>query len=272
MRGMVMRRPRRSGTRPLAGLAVLAMALSVLAGCATRGKVEVPAARVEAPAARVEAPAAGVEVPAAKAGPPAAKGDAEAAKAGAPAVQEPPAPKGPSVARLTDGRDGFMITEVPTMDEASRRDFDRAVAMLADQDFGRAADLLEKVIERSPGVTAPYIDIAIAYQRLGKPELAEKNLQTALTLFPGHPVACNEYGLLYRRTGRFAEARAIYEKAIERFPDYYPAHKNLGILCDLYLNDPACALAHYEIYSKGRPDDAQVALWIAGVRARLGRN
>jgi Tfp pilus assembly protein PilF len=207
------------------------MALSVLAGCATDGKVKA-----------------------------------------APVADVPSVVTGPSVARLVDGREGFIITEVPTMDEASRRDFDRAVAMLKDQNYGQAIDLLEKVIEQSPGVTAPYIDIAIAYLRVGKPEQAEKHLQTALTLFPGHPVACNEYGLLYRKTGRFSEARSIYEKAIERFPDYYPAHKNLGILCDLYLNDPACALEHYEIYSKATPKDAQVTLWIADVRARLGRN
>ncbi len=244
MRSMLIRMPRRSKIRTHAGFAVLAMALSVLAACATGGKVEIPAAKVEVPVAKVEAPAA----------------------------QDPSAVKGPLVAALADGREGFIITEVPTMDEASRRDFDRAVSMLKDQDYGRAIDLLEKVIERSPGVTAPYIDIAIAYQRIGKQERAEERLQTALTLFPGHPVACNEYGLLYRKTGRFAEARAIYEKAIGGFPDYSPAHKNLGILCDLYLNDPACALEHYEIYSKARPEDPQVALWIADVRARLGRN
>jgi tetratricopeptide (TPR) repeat protein len=190
----------------------------------------------------------------------------------APVVQEPFLALDLSVERLEGGREGFIIMEVPQMDEASRIDFQRAVAMLNDQEYGHAIDLLEKIIEQSPGVTAPYIDIAIAYQHIGKLEQAEEHLKTALQLVPEHPVACNEYGLLYRKTGRFAEARAIYEKAIARFPDYYPVHRNLGILCDLYLNDLACALENYEIYSEARPEDKQVKLWIADLRARLGRN
>ncbi len=257
MRGILARTLRSALSGTHAAFAVAAMALAVLAGCATGGKIEVPAAGVEAPVATVEAPADNVQAPI----------DNVEVRA----VQEPSVPAGPSVARLEDGRDGFVITEVPAMDESSRRDFDRAVARLKDHDDGGAIDLLKKVIERSPGVTASHIDIAIAYRRIGKPELADAHLRTALTLFPGHPVACNEYGLLYRQAGRFAEARAVYEKALERFPDYYPAQKNLGILCDLYLDDPACALEHYEIYGKARPEDAQVTLWIAGVRARLGR-
>jgi len=230
VQGMRIRRLRRLQTRTCAGFAVLAMALSVLAGCATDGKVK-------------EAPIAG----------------------------EPSVGTVTSVARLVDGREGFIITEVPTMDEASRRDFDRAAAMLKDQDYGQAIDLLEKVIGQSPGVTAPYIDIAIAYQRIGKQEQAEEHIKKALVLFPEHPVASNEYGLLCRKAGRFAEARAIYEKAIARFPEYYPLHRNLGILCDLYLNDPACAFEHYEIYSNARPKDAQVKSWIADLGVRLGR-
>jgi Tfp pilus assembly protein PilF len=180
--------------------------------------------------------------------------------------------KGPSVARLKDGRQGFIITEVPQMGAASRRDFERAVAMLEKQEYDRVIDLLEKVIAQSPGVTAPYINIAIAYQQIGKPEQAEEHLKTALSLVPEHPVACNEYGLLYRKSGRFAEAREMYEKALARFPDYFPAHRNLGILCDLYLNDSACALEHYESYSRARPEDRQVKLWIADLRIRLGQN
>jgi tetratricopeptide (TPR) repeat protein len=188
-----------------------------------------------------------------------------------PIAHEAPAGTESSVARSEDGLEGFIITEVPKMDEASRGDFDSAVVMLKDKDYGKAIDLLEKVIGKSPGITAPYIDIAIAYRHIGKPEKAEENLKSALKMFPGHPVACNEYGLLYRNAGRFADARAIYEKALARFPDYYPLQRNLGILCDLYLNDLDCALKHYEIYSNEKPEDNQVKAWIADLRVRLGR-
>lgn len=186
-----------------------------------------------------------------------------------PAVQEPPVTQGPTVARLADGRQGFVITEVPRLDEAAHRDFQRAVAMLNEGHYDQAVDLLGKVIQQSPGVTAPYIDLAIAYRHLDNLEQAEANLKTALDLVPGHPAACNEYGLLYRKTGRFAEARAMYEKALAGFPEYYPVHRNLGILCDLYLNDLECALEHYEIYARARPEDEQVQLWIADLRNRL---
>jgi tetratricopeptide (TPR) repeat protein len=183
---------------------------------------------------------------------------------------QPVTNQGPSVARLEDGRQGFVIRESPSMDAESRGEFDRAVVMLNDGKNDKAIELLTKVIERSPGVTAPYIDIAAAYRRSGKSEQAEQHLKTALGLVPDHPVASNEYGLLLREGGRFKEAREIYEKALGSFPDYLPIHRNLGILCDLYLNDPECALKQFEIYSKGMPADAQVKIWIAELRMRLG--
>jgi tetratricopeptide (TPR) repeat protein len=217
---------------------VPAMLLLVLGGCATGPKGQVPVPVPPEPAA----------------------------------TEDPPREisREPSVARLENGQEGFVITEVPPADKALARDFDDAVVMLKDENYDEAIVLLEKVIERSPGVTAPYINIAIAYRRTGRLELAEDNLRGALGVFPEHPVTFNEYGLVYRGTGRFEEARAMYEMAIARYPEYYPAHRNLGILCDLYLNDLACALEHYEVYSEARPEDEQVKLWVADLRARLG--
>ena len=185
-------------------------------------------------------------------------------------TQQPVTDQRPSVARLEDGRQGFVIRENPGMDVESRDTFQRAVAKMNDGKNDEAIELLSKVIERSPGVTAPYINIAVAYMRTNKLEPAEQHLKTALGLVPNHPVACNEYGLLLRKVGRFKEAREIYEKALASFPEYLPIHRNLGILCDLYLNDPECALKQFEIYSGEMPADAQVKIWIAELRIRLG--
>ena len=220
--------------RTCTGFLVLAMLLPVLGGCATGPKAAHEPAVAKEPSQEIS--------------------------------------QKPAVARLEDGREGFVITEVPPMDEAVRKDFDDAVALLKGEDYEEAIVLLEKVIEKSPGVTAPYVDIAIAYRRTGRPEQAEENLKRALELFPGHPVASNEFGLLYRETGRFTEARSMYEMAIARFPQFYPARRNLGIVCDLYLSDLACALEHYEIYSAATPEDKQVKLWVADLRTRLGRD
>jgi tetratricopeptide (TPR) repeat protein len=186
-------------------------------------------------------------------------------------AQQPVADQGPSVARLEDGRQGFVIRENPSMDAESREAFEQAVALMNDGKNDKAIELLAKVIERSPGVTAPYINIAKAYLRTNKSEPAEQHLKTALGLVPNHPVASNEYGLLLRKGGRFKEAREIYEKALASFPDYLPVRRNLGILCDLYLHDPECALDQFEIYSEGMPADEQVKIWIAELRMRLGR-
>jgi Tfp pilus assembly protein PilF len=221
----------------IASRMLLATGLSLLVGCATAGKAKVETAALTSAAV---------------------------------AALSPSLPKGPSVVHFTDGREGFLITEQSSMDAQLLADFDQASAMIKEAKYDKAIELLEKVIAQAPKMTAPHINLAIAYGQINKPEQAEQQLKTALELVPGHPVASNEYGLLLRKAGRFAEGRAIYEKALAAFTEYHPIQKNLGILCDLYLKDLACAVEHYEIYSKAMPKDEQVKLWLADLHTRLG--
>jgi tetratricopeptide (TPR) repeat protein len=192
----------------------------------------------------------------------------------APVAQAPVEIQGPTVIRLEKQGQGFMgfeIREIPQMDADTRKAFDQAAVLIGRREFRPAIDLLEPVVARSPGVSAPHINLAMAYAATDEKEKAKAQLKHAIRLIPDHPVACNVYGLLCRKNGDFSEAREYYEKAAKGFPEYYPVHRNLGILCDLYLNDPDCALKHYELYSAARPEDQQVKLWIADLRNRLGK-
>ncbi len=150
-------------------------------------------------------------------------------------------------------------------------DFKSAVLLMQQEKYAQAISLLNAVIEREKRLPAPYVNIAIAHNRLGDSKAAEKNLISALKLDIGHPVANNELGLLYRKKGKFKAARTAYENAIKEHPDYLPAIKNLGVLCDLYMHDFECALQQFENYLKLKPDDKTVAIWVADVRQRFGK-
>ena len=149
-------------------------------------------------------------------------------------------------------------------------DFNRAVELMKQEKYSQAIDVLKTVIDHEQRLPAPYVNLAIAYNKTGNTKEAEANLISALKLDIGHPVANNELGLLYRKAGKFKAARTAYANAISQHPDYLPAKRNLGVLCDLYLHDYQCALKQYEDYLKYKPDDKKVAIWVADVKNRTG--
>ena len=123
--------------------------------------------------------------------------------------------------------------------------------------------LLLKVTEQAPALTAPHIDLGIAYARTGDLDHAEASLNKALELNPTSPPPttssawCSGARESLRRRAR-----------VMRLPWHSPPTSNMrtGILpfcATCIIGDYTCAMEHYEAYSRIVPDDAEVVKWIA---------
>ena len=101
---------------------------------------------------------------------------------------------------------------------------------------------------------------------------AATQIEAALAIDPTNAVALNMQGVANRRLGRFVEARASYERAVALAPAYPTPERNLGVLLDLYLGDPAAALRHYEQYQLLTGGaDPDTGPWLVELRTRLGQ-
>ena len=63
---------------------------------------------------------------------------------------------------------------------------------------------------------------------------------------------------LYNSPEGYRKMMAAYDAALTLEPDYALAHRDIGILYDLYLQQPAQALTHYKRYLELAGDDPPI--------------
>lgn len=193
----------------------------------------------------------------------------------------PETPPAPNAAGAKGAKGAKAASAVPAPEPAPAP----AVAALppgASADFSRAltaalsgkptdAELGFKQMElQYPQLPEPSLDLGIVLQGEGKLAEAEEALKRATERAPGSAPAWTELGLVRRALGKFPEAKAAYIQAIAADANYAPAHRNLGVLLDLYLADPATALAEMEKYRQLSGEEKPVNGWIAELRHRTG--
>ncbi len=149
--------------------------------------------------------------------------------------------------------------------------FQAAVAALERGETAAAVERLEALTAARPQWAGPWFNLGLARLALDRPEPALAALEAARVRRPQDPRIHVARGVALRRLGRLREAEAAYREALRLAPDWAPAHRNLAILLDLYLDRPQAALAHYRCYRELHPEDPQAQRWVEEVRRRLAR-
>jgi tetratricopeptide (TPR) repeat protein len=159
----------------------------------------------------------------------------------------------------------------PPIPPEATQQFERALTLLGGGDLAPAAKEFQHLSETYPDYSGPLTNLGIVYQRMGKLPDAEKALKSATERGEPSAAAFNQLGIVYRKLGRFKEADEAYTRALQIDPGYALAHLNLGVLCDMYLQQPQRALAEFERYLELTPNpDARVPAWVKELQGRTG--
>jgi len=151
------------------------------------------------------------------------------------------------------------------------RSYDKALVLMQSGDYQAAIPVLDAFIDKHPELAGPQLNLGIAYHLTGQDEAAVETLNHALQLNPSNPATWHQLAIIYRTQGDFDAALDAYRKALELDPDYALAHRNIGILYDLYLQKPGQALQHYRKYlALEGGKDKTVSRWITDLERRSG--
>lgn len=96
--------------------------------------------------------------------------------------------------------------------------------------FDSAIELLYKAVRLSPGTDAYEFTLAQALQDAGHPKEALEHYRSVLARNDAYPETYHNMGIIYRFEGDTAEARRLFQKAVEMRPDFASAYVNLALI------------------------------------------
>jgi Flp pilus assembly protein TadD len=147
--------------------------------------------------------------------------------------------------------------------------------------FESAQRVFESLIKSDPDRVELHNALGILFRRRGllDKSIAEYRMAIALVESPstapsGRTASSelyNNLAIAYREHGEFKKAEEAYRKAITLNPKFEAAYYNLGVLYDLYLDQPSDAVRNYRDYERLAGRNQTVDVWIEDLEQRAAR-
>lgn len=159
--------------------------------------------------------------------------------------------------------------EMPKVDPKITAAYENALSSMRAGKTAQAEKALLQLAQQHPNYSGPQTNLGILYFQQNDMEKAKQAFLASLRINPQNAVSLNHLGIISRGAGEFKQAQDYYEKALKIDPDYAFAHRNYGILLDLYLGKLPEALEHYKRYQAlTKEEDVEVKKWIVDLERR----
>lgn len=159
-----------------------------------------------------------------------------------------------------------------------RSSYQQGLSYFEQGQLENAQRVFESLVRSNANRVELHNALGVLFKRRGMLDkaIAEYTMAISLSEAPSAPPAVrvaspelhNNLAIAYREHGEFKKAEETYRRAITLDPKFATAYYNLGVLYDLYLNQPSDALRNYREYEKLAGQNQTVDVWIADLEQR----
>ena len=180
----------------------------------------------------------------------------------------PAEPIAPAPGATSTVANATPVAPIAALAPALQAQMDEAAELLLAGQKDKALARYTAVQQAAPTHVSAWLNAALIKREQKQLPEALALIEQSLQHSPNEARALTLKGVVLREQGKLADAKNAYLAAVQANDSYAPAHRNLAVLADLYLDEPALALRHMERYAALVGDDKQVTAWVTELRRR----
>ena len=167
---------------------------------------------------------------------------------------------------------GVVNAVLAGIPEAARKAYEKSIALDASGDHKQAIEHLKQAIAYHPAFPIALNELGLQYMKTGQLDAAVDALQKAVKLDPTAFVPRLNYGIALLQKKQFGEAKTQLEEALQRNPNSASAHLYLGITLIHEQRFPEAEQSFQRSIRASRPSLGLAHYYLGGLYWRRGEH